>query len=265
MVCAVNQALAVAEVVLVLRLKVDLAAVRTESATLSPGHIVPGHTAATAACHFALNSCSLTTLSRFSSSRKKTASDCASVAPNLARTPRICSRVMPAPSLLGSHTSSHLIARSFFVAAALAALDGAAATDDAAAASAAPATLEMTGVPVAGVASVTLRNDCTFWRPWSTSFPGLASIVRPITFAGTPTAVALGGIAFSTTDDAPILAPSPTSMLPSTVVCAPMRQSHPTFGCLSPETLPEAPKVTPCSSVQLSPRMAVAPITMPVP
>ena len=101
----------------------------------------------------------------------------------------------------------------------------------------------------------------------ATSFelPGRSSLgTNPMILAGLPTAVAPPGIGLSTTLSAPILARSPTVMLPSIFVPAPMSTSRPTLGWRSPTSFPVPPRVTPCSIVVLSPTLAVSPMTTPV-
>ena len=57
----------------------------------------------------------------------------------------------------------------------------------------------------------------------------------------------------------------PTLMLPSTLAPALIMTLAPILGWRSPVSLPVPPSVTPCSSEQLSPSVAVSPMTMPVP
>mmetsp|Transcript_6053 Transcript_6053/g.9898 ORF Transcript_6053/g.9898 Transcript_6053/m.9898 type:complete len:245 (-) Transcript_6053:800-1534(-) len=98
----------------------------------------------------------------------------------------------------------------------------------------------------------------------STLLPGRSPEgVNPMIRAGAPTAVAPLGMARSTTLPAPILTRSPICMLPRIFVPAPINTSFPTFGCLSPFSLPVPPKVTPCNIVVPSPMTAVSPTTIP--
>ena len=66
----------------------------------------------------------------------------------------------------------------------------------------------------------------------------------PITLAGTPATVVLGGTSFSTTLPAAILLQWPTRMLPSTLAPAPISTLLPILGCRSPVSLPVPPRVT---------------------
>mmetsp|Transcript_18840 Transcript_18840/g.23962 ORF Transcript_18840/g.23962 Transcript_18840/m.23962 type:complete len:272 (+) Transcript_18840:659-1474(+) len=99
----------------------------------------------------------------------------------------------------------------------------------------------------------------------STELPGYFSLAHPTMRAGTPTAVVPCGTGRNTTLPAPILAPSPTDIFPSTCVPAPIKTWCPTLGCRSlPLSFPVPPKVTPCRRVHPSPMLAVSPTTMPV-
>nr|ACL53038.1 unknown [Zea mays]ACR36385.1 unknown [Zea mays] len=101
---------------------------------------------------------------------------------------------------------------------------------------------------------------------WSMDSPGITSspFFPPISLAGFPTAVLLGGTSMSTTDPAPTLAPAPILTFPRTVAPAPMSTPSPILGCRSPTALPVPPSVTWWSMETLSPTTAVSPTTTPV-
>mmetsp|Transcript_26160 Transcript_26160/g.87917 ORF Transcript_26160/g.87917 Transcript_26160/m.87917 type:complete len:222 (+) Transcript_26160:465-1130(+) len=90
------------------------------------------------------------------------------------------------------------------------------------------------------------------------------SLERPTILAGTPTAVAFFGMACKTTDPHPILAQSPTRMLPKMLACAPIKTPLPSLGCRLPHSFPVPPRVTPCKNEQSSPTTEVSPTTTPV-
>ena len=59
---------------------------------------------------------------------------------------------------------------------------------------------------------------------------GRAALGTLTTFAGIPATVVCGGTPFSTTEPAPIFAPSPIRMLPSTLAPAPIMTPRPILG-----------------------------------
>nr|GMD52554.1 Uncharacterised protein [Ipomoea batatas] len=104
---------------------------------------------------------------------------------------------------------------------------------------------------------------------WSMDSPGTPSCLvgcsfPPTSLAGFPTAVVCGGTSISTTEPAPILAPTPIFTFPSIVAPAPISTPSPILGCRSPPTLPVPPNVTWWSIETLFPITAVSPTTTPV-
>lgn len=104
---------------------------------------------------------------------------------------------------------------------------------------------------------------------WSMDSPGHSSCLDgfsfpPTSLAGLPTAVVRGGTSISTTDPAPIFAPSPIFTFPNMVAPAPIRTPSPIFGCRSPDAFPVPPRVTWCKIDTLLPTTAVSPMTTPV-
>ena len=80
-----------------------------------------------------------------------------------------------------------------------------------------------------------------------------------------PTTVVFGGTSWITTEFAPIFAPWPTVIGPSSLAPAPTVTLSSTVGWRLPAAKPVPPSVTPWSSVTRSPISAVSPITTPVP
>lgn len=104
---------------------------------------------------------------------------------------------------------------------------------------------------------------------WSIDSPGVSSCFvgcsfPPISLAGFPTAVVLGGTSIRTTDPAPILAPSPIFTFPRIVAPAPIKTPSPILGWRSPPNFPVPPKVTWWRMETLFPITAVSPTTTPV-
>ena len=91
---------------------------------------------------------------------------------------------------------------------------------------------------------------------------------RPSTrtgWPGLPTTVELGGTSWMTTLLAPILAPWPTVIGPSSLAPEPMVTLSSTVGWRLPVAKPVPPSVTPWYIVTSSPIAAVSPITTPIP
>ena len=102
----------------------------------------------------------------------------------------------------------------------------------------------------------------------SASGPSAPSGFLPSTrtgWPGLPTTVEFGGTSWITTELAPILDRSPTSMGPSSFDPAPIITSWPTVGWRLPRAKPVPPRVTPWYMVTSSPTSAVSPITTPEP
>ena len=80
-----------------------------------------------------------------------------------------------------------------------------------------------------------------------------------------PTTVEFGGTSWMTTALAPILAPWPIVIGPSSLAPEPIVTLHSTVGWRLPVAKPVPPSVTPWYIVTFSPTSAVSPITTPMP
>lgn len=69
---------------------------------------------------------------------------------------------------------------------------------------------------------------------------------EPTGCAGAPATISQSATALSTRLPGAMRAPLPMCMLPRTLAAAPIRTLSPTFGCLSPVSLPVPPSVTSC-------------------